>query len=78
MKVYIGPYKKWWGPYQIANLIPFVSEDTSEKIGDWLAKTWVNKVCEWFYSKNERKIKVRIDRYDTWSMDHTLKSQNAR
>ena len=72
MKVYIGPYKKWWGPYQIANLIPFVSEDTSEKIGDWLAKTWVNKVCEWFYSKNERKIKVRIDRYDTWSMDHTL------
>lgn len=72
MKVYIGPYKKWWGPYQIANLIPFVSEDTSEKIGDWLAKTWVNKVCEWFYSKNERKIKVHIDHYDTWSMDHTL------
>ena len=72
MKVYIGPYKKWWGPYQIANLIPFISEDTSAKIGDWLAKTWVNNVCEWFYSKTERKIKVRIDPYDTWSMDHTL------
>lgn len=72
MKVYIGPYKKWWGPYQIANLIPFVSEDTSEKIGDWLAKTWVNDVCEWIHSKQERKIKVRIDRYDTWSMDHSL------
>jgi hypothetical protein len=72
MKVYIGPYKKWWGPYQIAELIPFVSEDTSEKIGDWLAKTWVNDVCEWIHSKQERKIKVRIDRYDTWSMDHSL------
>ena len=72
MKVYIGPYKKWWGPYQIADLIPFVSEDTSEKIGDWLAKTWVNDVCEWVHSKQERKIKVRIDRYDTWSMDHSL------
>ena len=72
MKVYIGPYKKWWGPYQIANLIPFISEDTSEKIGDWLAKTWVNDVCEWIHSKQERKIKVRIDRYDTWSMDHSL------
>ena len=72
MKVYIGPYKKWWGPYQIADLIPFVSEDTSEKIGDWLAKTWVNDVCEWIHSKQERKIKVRIDRYDTWSMDHSL------
>ena len=72
MKVYIGPYKKWWGPYQIAELIPFISEDTKWKIGDWLAKTWVNDVCEWVHSKQERKIKVRIDRYDTWSMDHSL------
>ena len=72
MKVYIGPYKKWWGPYQIAELIPFISEDTKWKIGEWLANTWVNDVCEWIHSKQERKIKVRIDRYDTWSMDHTL------
>ena len=72
MKVYLGPYKNWIGPYQLANMIPFISEDTSEKIGDWLAKTWVNDVCEWIHSKQERKIKVRIDRYDTWSMDHSL------
>ena len=72
MKVYIGPYKKWWGPYQIAELIPFISEDTKWKIGEWLANTWVNDVCEWIHSKQERKIKVRIDRYDTWSMDHSL------
>jgi hypothetical protein len=72
MKVYIGPYKKWWGPYQLAELIPFVSEETQDKIGEFLAKTWVNTVCEWFYSKNERNIKVHIDPYDTWSMDNTL------
>ena len=72
MKVYIGPYKEWWGPYQIANLIPFLSEETKENIGCWLSKTWVNDLCNWFYSKNERKIKVRIDKYDTWSMDDTL------
>ena len=72
MKVYIGPYKNWWGPYQIANLIPFLSEDTREKIGCWLSETWVNNLCNWWYSKNERKIKVRIDKYDTWSMDNTL------
>lgn len=72
MKVYIGPYKKWWGPYQLAELIPFISENTQDKIGDWLSKTWVNTVCEWFYSKNERNIKVRIDKYDTWNMDNTL------
>ena len=72
MKVYLGPYKNWIGPYQLANMIPFISEDTSEKIGDWLAKTWVNDICEWIHSKHERKIKVHIDRYDTWSMDHSL------
>lgn len=72
MKVYIGKYVKWWGPYQLAELIPFVSEDTQDKIGSWLSRTWVDDVCEWFYSKTKRKIKVRIDDYDTWSMDNTL------
>ena len=72
MKVYIGKYKNWLGPYQLADMIPFISEDTSEKIGNWLAKTWVNDLCEWSYSKVQRKIKVRIDPYDTWSMDNTL------
>jgi len=72
MKVYIGKYKRWIGPCQLADMIPFVSEDTKDRIGDWLAKTWIDKVCEWFYSKNERTIKVRIDPYDTWSMDNTL------
>jgi hypothetical protein len=72
MKVYIGPYKNWIGPYQIADMIPFISEDTSHKIGAWLAETWVNNVCEWFYSKTKRNIKIRIDKYDTWNMDRTL------
>lgn len=73
MKVYIGPYKEWWGPYQIANLIPFASEETRDKIGDWLAKTWVSDLCERIHKiRGERDIKVRIDKYDTWSMDHTL------
>ena len=72
MKVKIGPYKKWWGPHKLAELIPFISEDTKDRIGDWLAETWVDKVCECFYNKSERTIKVRIDPYDTWSMDNTL------
>lgn len=72
MRVYIGPYVKWWGPYQLAELVPFVSEDTHDKIGDFLDKTWVKNICEWFYPKQERKIKIRIDKYDTWNMDHTL------
>ena len=72
MKVKIGPYVNWIGPYQIADKIPFVSEETRETIGDWLSKTWVNDLCNWYHSKKKRKVKVHIDKYDTWSMDHTL------
>lgn len=72
MKVNIGPYTKWIGPYQLAEKIPFVSEDTRWKIGEYLSNTWVNDVCNWVDSKKRRKIKVVIHDYDTWNMDHTL------
>lgn len=114
MKVYIGPYKNWFGPYQLAELICFWarSRDKSgfrEKpqyvsdLGEWLAygkvtpenktgainlddldnlmakieereqhETWLHKFMRWVDSKKKRKIQVRIDKYDTWSMDHTL------
>lgn len=72
MKVYLGPYKRWWGPYQIAELIPFISEDTAYKIGGWLAETPVSNLCNWIDSKRNRTVKIRIDKYDTWSMDETL------
>jgi hypothetical protein len=89
MKVYIGPYTKWIGPYQIAQKIFFWIDHRGifadkpddyerwdykacEKLGDWLAESWLNKFCNWFHSKVKRNIKVRIDEYDTWSMDHTL------
>lgn len=85
MKVYIGPYKDWIGPYHIAGAIFFwvhnwPSEEQEkrwdyklyDKFGDWLASTWVNKFCEWVHTKRPQVIKVRIDKYDTWGMDHTL------
>jgi hypothetical protein len=34
--------------------------------------TWIYKLLLWIDSKKKRKIKVQIDRWDTWSMDHTL------
>ena len=72
MKVKIGPYIDWVGPYQLADKIPFVSEATQWKIGEWLAKTWVNDFCTWINSKRNRKVYIHIDKYDTWSMDNTL------
>lgn len=74
MYVKMGPYKDWIGPYQLADLLQYVgvSEERCDKIGDWLSKTWVNTLCEKLHKKRDRKIVVRIDRYDTWSMDNTL------
>ena len=34
--------------------------------------TWLYKFLSWIDSKKKRTIKVHIDRWDTWSMDHTL------
>lgn len=105
MKVYIGPYRNWFGPYQLAELLCFwVKEQPDEygtlqkpdwvhKFGEWLAHgnvepeprpgelrswdrdrpvTWLYKFLSWIHSKQQRSIQIRIDRWDTWSMDHTL------
>ena len=73
MKIKIGSYKNWWGPYQIADLLQWVgfSEDTCLKIGD-KSPDWVTNLCEWVASKRRRKIKIKIHDYDVWGMDHTL------
>lgn len=75
MKIYIGPYTNWLGPYQIANKLMFWSKDDFKKdeFGEWLANIkLINRLCDWIESKKKRKVKIRIDPYDTWNMDHTL------
>jgi hypothetical protein len=74
MKVYIGPYLRWVGPFQIAGLLKYVgvSEDRRSKIGEWLNNTWLKDVCEWIDERRQRTVRVRIDNYDVWSMDATL------
>jgi len=45
------------------------------EVRDWgreRHETWISKFLSWIHSKKERKIEVRIDPWDTWSMDHTL------
>ena len=89
MKVKIGPYKSWIGPYQIAETLCFWAKkekceyglehtaDWVHNFGSWLAggddkESKLMKLCQWIESKRKRTIKVHIDRWDTWSMDHTL------
>lgn len=87
MKVVIGPYKSWIGPYQIADAIFWWQDkygencpwaDRAHRFGTWLATnkdggdSWLTKVCQWIHSKRQRQVYVRIDNYDVWNMDNTL------
>ena len=74
MRVNIGPYVPWIGVYQLANALQRIglSEERCEKIGDWLADTWIDKALYWIHGKLKRKVKIRIDPYDTWNMNDTL------
>lgn len=79
MKVYIGKYRKWIGPHQIADWLSIfrVSEEKRHKIGEWLAHrngkdTYLFRFCNWIDSKKKRKIKIKIHPYDVWNADKTL------
>lgn len=90
MKIYIGPYTKWIGPYQIADILCFWARPVKENgvfsskpdwvhnFGTWLAKdkngndTWLTMICEKIEERKKRKVKIRIDKYDTWNLNSTL------
>ena len=81
MKINIGKYTDFIGPYQIAEKILFWKDkddgDTVHNFGTWLAggegkESALMKVCTWIESKRKRKVEIRIDKCDTWNMDTTL------
>ena len=85
MKIKLGRYLNYVGPYQIMDAIFFWHEKYPEdnlaarwdyklhdRLAEQLASTWVNDVCQWIYNKRKRTVRVKIDAYDVWSMDHTL------
>lgn len=82
MKVKIGPY-----PYRLTSNI-FKDYMTNKYGFDWPAEyTRFERSLEWlddkvqafynifnrlYFDEREQKVSVKIDRWDTWSMDHTL------
>lgn len=85
MKVYIGKYPGWFGPYQLAEKLLFWVKrdddnpvDPVHKFGTWLSEkkdgspTALTRVMHWIHKKNKRRIYVKVDNYDCWSADHTL------
>ena len=87
MKVNIGPYINWWGPYQIMDLLFFWHEKYPEdnianrwdyrlhdQVAEWLADTWFSDFCQWVHDKRKRTEKIHIDHYDIWNLAETLAS----
>jgi hypothetical protein len=105
MRVRIGKYTSWYGPYHLAETLCFWAKKEKDEygiprnldwvhtFGEWLAhgdvepeaevgevRSWdrerhetvLSKFLTWIHSKKKRTIKVHIDRWDTWGMDHTL------
>jgi hypothetical protein len=102
MKVYIGPYKNWFGPYQLAELLCFWAKKEKDEFGIEREPDWVHNFGHWlatgswdsektdpfnrkkdpqtllynfllWVDKFKKRIQyIKIDKYDTWSMDSTL------
>lgn len=91
MKVVIGPYRNWIGPYQIAEALCWwvpKKQDSSDIVarkpdwvhdfGTWLSEdrygndSWLLKLCTWIEARKKRQIYIRVDKYDSWSADHTI------
>lgn len=71
MYAYIGPYKKYFGPYHLAKLILFWLPEDSPTVDKVAAK--FEKWFPFLQKSRERKIYVKLHSYDTWNMDETLK-----
>lgn len=47
MKVKIGPHPRWWGPYQIAELLCFWVPETKDEFGCKTKPEWVHNFGTW-------------------------------
>lgn len=75
MKVFIGKYVDWFGPYQLAEKLLFWKDkydDSVYEFGKKLADTWIGGYLEKRYEKKNRKVMIHIDDYDVWGLDTTL------
>lgn len=64
MKVKIGKYKSWIGPYQLAEMLCFWVKPVKDEYGVYSKPEWVHKFGEWLsYGTVEEETKVGETRY---------------
>ena len=89
MKVNIRPYKNWFGPYQLAELLCFWAKDETDEYGMKSKPDWVHNFGEWLahgevlpepavgevYTMWEDRPKTWLYRFLTWI--HTKKNRTV-
>ena len=81
MHIKIGPYKNYWNIVNITDSLFFWQDRYSEStrldytvknsLVNWLDRPIIHSFFDTMNEKFPRKISVKIDAWDTWSMDHT-------
>jgi hypothetical protein len=80
MKVYISNYRNHWlSPYTILEQVLFWKDWDNISYDEPWVERWANRLepaclaLQWVRERiHPRYTYVKIDRWDTWSMDHTL------
>ena len=72
MKIKIGPYKNWYGPYQLAETLCFWAKKEKDEYGIPRTQDWVHDFGEWLaHGEVQEKKRVRHKfisepRHHTW------------
>jgi hypothetical protein len=88
MKVKLREPVYWFGPYQLAELLCFWVKKEEDEYGferkpEWvhtfgeiLSNTWLSPILQWVNDVRQKfpwnKDVVKLDYWDSWSVDHTL------
>jgi len=56
MKVYLGPYTSWLGPYQLAELLCFWAKEVEGKYSVKNKPDWVHNFGEWLAHGNVKEV----------------------
>ena len=68
MKIHIGDYIDWFGPYQLADsLKSFISKNLYQKIQELPEQPF-----QWLHDRKKRRIKIHLDPWDTYNAEETL------
>lgn len=68
MKIHIGPYKNWFGPYQLAEKLCFWAKPVKDEYGIESKPDWVHDFGEWL-SHGEVEPEQKVGERRSWNRD---------